>query len=151
MQFIKEKKLANGLTLSFTDYSKPLAADRWFVKMQGEIKLPLPETIWPDTDKNDTALFTLIKEQMGDSVSYILTKERNFVDAAEKDMVLSDLVAQVEENLISYLSNPTFAQKLFARKYEEAREQCLIDQQKTPVSVIDDDDSPADFSACFRD
>ena len=151
MQLIKDKKLANGLTLSFSDCSKLLVSDRWFVKMQGEVKLPLANAAWPDSDEDDPELLALIKEHLGESVSYILSKERNFIDAAEKEAVLEDLVIQVEENLVGYLSDPSFPQKLFTRQYEEARQQCLIQRQQPQAPVNDEDDSPADFSACFHD
>ena len=151
MQFIKDKKLANGLMLTFTDCSKPLVADRWFVKMQGEVKFPLTDAAWPEDTGDDPDLLAMIKEQLGDSVSYILCKERNFVAADEKETILEDLVNQVEKNLVGYLSDPSFPQKLFTRHYEETKQKCMVERQQPPLPINDEDDSAADFSACFRD
>ncbi|MFC1512817.1 hypothetical protein ACFL5J_00010 [Thermodesulfobacteriota bacterium] len=151
MQLIKETKLANGLTLSFSDCCKLVAADRWLVKMQGEMILPLADVAWSDADNEDPQLLARIKERLGESISYILSKERNFIGATEKDAVLADLVSQVENNLLGYLSDPSFPQKLFLQRYEEMRQQCLIEGQQPQAPVGDEDDAPADFSACFRD
>ena len=151
MQLIKEQKLANGLTLSFIDCSKCVAADRWLVKMQGEVKFPLADVVWPEDAGDDPELLALIKERLGESISFILSKERNFIDADEKEALLGELVAQVEDNLVGYLSDPSFPEKLLARQYEEMRQQCLQERQQVYSSVDDEDDGPTDFSACFRD
>ncbi|MDH3393781.1 MAG: hypothetical protein OEL66_07215 [Desulfobulbaceae bacterium] len=151
MQFISKKKLANGLTLSFYDCSKQLVTDRWFVKMRGEVKLPVGEAVWPENDVADPELLAMIRERLGDSVTLHLDRERNFVDAEEKDEVVSQLIVQIEENLVGYLSDPAFPQKLFVKQYDEMRKQCVVERQQLQSSVVVDDEGPADFSACFRD
>ncbi len=152
MQHFKEQKLANGLTLSFSDCSKCVAADRWLVKMEGEMRIPLANVNWPAGDGDDPALLNMVKERLGESISFILSKERNFIDADKKEEVLTDLVLQVEENLLGYLGDSSFPQKLFAKQYEEMRQRCLLELQQPAASGVDDDDNaPADFSACFRD
>lgn len=151
MQLVKDKTLANGMTLSFFDCSKLLAADRWFVKMQGEMKFSLAGVAWPDTDGLDPQVLAKIKERIGDSVSFNINKERKFIDADEKDAVLAEMIAQVEDNLIGYLEDSSFRQKLFDKQYEEMRKQCLVEFQQSQLPIDDDDEGPADFSACFKD
>jgi len=151
MLLIREKQLANGLTLSFNDCSRPVAADRWFVKMCGEVKFPIAGVSWADSDQDDPELLVTIKGRLGDSVSLILNRERNFIDAEEKESVVTELIAQIEDNLVGYLSDPSFPQKLFVRRYEEVRKQCVLERLQQQAPVADEDDGPADFSACFRD
>ena len=150
MLFIKEKQLANGSTLSFYDCSKRLVTDRWFVKMRGEVKFPVAGAAWPDFEGDGPELVAMVKERLGDSVTLILDRERNFIDAEVKEAVVSQLIDQIEENLVGYLSDPSFPQKLFARRYDEMRQQCLLERQLPQPPVDDEDNSPADFSACFR-
>lgn len=151
MQLLKKKQLANGLTLSFFDCSRQLVTDRWFVKMRGEVKLPVAGADWPDCDSDDPELIAMVKEQLGDSVTLLLDRERNFVDADDKDAVVDQLIDQIEENLVGYLSDPSFPQKLFARQYDRIHKQCVLARQQLQSPVADEDDGPADFSACFRD
>lgn len=151
MQFIREKQLANGLTLSFYDCSKQLVTDRWFVKMRGELKLPVADAVLPEGDGNDPELVAMVQERLGDSVALYLDRERNFVDAEEKDAVILMLIDQIEENLVGYLADPSFPQKLFDRQYQKMRTQCEIELQQRQAVVDDEEEGPADFSACFRD
>ncbi|MDH4322173.1 MAG: hypothetical protein OEV73_11840, partial [Desulfobulbaceae bacterium] len=104
-----------------------------------------------DRDQGDSELQALVRERLGESVSLILDRERYFIAADEKETVVTELVAQIEENLLGYLGDPSFPQKLFLRRYEEMCKQCALERLQRPVAVEDDDDGPADFSACFRD
>lgn len=151
MLLIKETQLANGLTLSFYDCSKPLAADRWLVKMRGEMRFAVAEAVWPAGSQDDPELHDLVRGRLGESVALVLDRERNFIDADAKEAVVTELVAQIEANLLGYLGDPSFPQRLFVRRYEEMCKQCALERLQRPAPVDDDDDGPADFSACFRD
>lgn len=150
MELIKEKILANGLKISFADCSKLVAADRWLVKMRGEVKMPIAGLDRPKTG-DGPELLAMIQERAGESVSFIILKERNFIDADEKEAVLADFIDQIEANLLDYLGDPSFPQKLFNRKYDEIRQQCMIEWQQSKLPASTEDEGPADFSACFRD
>lgn len=151
-QLVKRERLANGMTLTFFDCSRRVAADRWFVRLRAELAVGLPDTVWQGRQEDDPELLASIRDRLGSTVSMTLERERTFIDAEERDAVLAELVAQVEDNLGSYLNDPAFPERLFARQYDETRQQCLLDRQcgRTPEEE-DDDEGPADFSFCFRD
>ncbi|MDH5297826.1 MAG: hypothetical protein OEV91_02280 [Desulfobulbaceae bacterium] len=151
MNLIKQQQLSNNMTLSFYDCSRPIAADRWFVKLRCELTINLPDSAWLECEEEEAGLLAEIRQQLGQSLTLALTRERNFIDAGDREKIVAECVGKVEENLGAYLSDPSFPVKLFARQYEEARQRCRMARHSTVPVDGDDDDGPADFSACFRD
>jgi len=149
---LKQQNLANGMALTFYDCSRPVAADRWFVKVRAELSMALPERVWQGVAEEDQGLLAAVRECMGEAVVLQLVRERNFIDAAERESVIGELIEQVESNLGSYLADPAFPDRLFSRQYSELRQQCLLSRQVvSPAGDADEDEGPADFSHCFRD
>ncbi len=139
------------MALTFYDCSRPVAADRWHVEIRAELVAPLAEELWQGVAEEDQALLGAVRERMGRAAELHLVRERNFVDGAGREAIVADLMGQLEENLGRYLVDPSFPRRLFVRRYEELREQCLLARRAAPVNDEEDDDGPADFSHCFRD
>lgn len=148
---IKEKKLANRMRLRLYDRSRRLAGDRWLVRLHGEARIGLQPDLFAGMEAEDPELLGAIRKQLGDELVFSLDKERNFVAEEEKQEVFTELLGQVNDNLLAYLANPAFPEKLFRRRCEELKARLLIErQQERSAAAQAEDEGPADFSSCFR-
>jgi hypothetical protein len=85
-------------------------------------------------------------------VRHDIYRERNFVDAHEKDRIRDEIFRHLQENALTYMSGEVFPRKLFKNKVDAFRLRYRIEKEMNMRSVPDeDDDGPADFSGCFRD
>lgn len=150
-ELIEQRQLANGMVLSVFDASRKVAGDRFFVKVECEVVLPLTADFFDQINDNDSELLDTFKHESGKEIIFSIPKERNFVAEPDKDAVVFELVEQVSENLMTYLENPVFAQKLFKYRYEKFKRASLAKRHIEQVEGPDEDDGPVDFSACFRD
>ncbi len=144
-----EKKLGNGLLLTISEHSRVIAADRWYVKVVGVVSMVLGDGALAEIEEDDPAMLARVRRRLGETVEYQLLKDRNFVDAAVKDEVVKELVAQLLETVGGYLEVETFPARLLASKYREARAICRVElgrEEGASVSV----EEPVDFSHCFR-
>ena len=151
MELIEEKKLANSLNIKITDHSRLIAADRWYVKIVCSVVMTLTDKHFADCHGDEPELFSLIRSRMGSELSIDLVQERNFVDAGVREEISRELLARISDNITGYLAAASFPGRFFAMRYEEARKACLVDLARGVDKHVDDDDEPADFSACFRD
>ncbi|MGV1098757.1 hypothetical protein ACUUL3_05030 [Thiovibrio sp. JS02] len=152
MEILEERRLANGLTVTVYDRSKKIAGDRWLVKILCEAKFPVDDDFFARPAEPDRQLLAEVRARMAGVVTFAVVKERNFIDDAEREPTLNAMVEQVAANMVEYFANPKFPEKLFFRKYEELRQACLIERHYRRGAVVpEDDEGPADFSACFRD
>lgn len=151
MDLIERQELAGGMVVTIYDQSKPMATDRWLVKIRCEVTVPLPQQCVDDLDEEDSSLKAAVLAQLGERLTFAVFKERNFVDDREKATVLAGLVASVRENVLVYLANPQFPARLFASHYQEERANCLIKRHYQALpQAEDEEEGPADFSALFR-
>lgn len=145
--------LPNGITVTFYDLSRKVAADRWLVKVKCEADFEVGEPLY--ANMNDAKLAAAMQEEGANRMRHQLFRERNFIDAREKDAVLHDLFTQLHKNAITYMGSELFLRRLFEKKVEafklEYRIQEEIRRQAALAEGEDDDDGPADFSACFKD
>jgi hypothetical protein len=151
MELIEEKKLANSLNIKITDHSRLIAADRWYVKVVCTVFMTITDKHFADRHGDEPKLFSLIRGRMGDELSMDLVQERNFIDADVREEISRELLARISENMTGYLASASFPGRFFDIRYEEARKACLVDLARGEDNRGDDDDEPADFSACFRD
>ena len=149
-KLIETKALDNGVTVSLYDFCKPIAADRWYVKIVCRLELALSPQLLTTTELSDVDR-ELLLERAGGVLCHEFAKERNFVDENEKAAVVSGLIASMYENSLSYVANPVFAENLLRQKVEEFRKEMEVRRQMVVESPEEDDDGPADLSACFRD
>jgi hypothetical protein len=149
VEVLVEKKLGNGLLLTISEHSRVIAADRWYVKVVGVVSMVLGDGALAEIEEDDPAMLARVRRRLGETVEYQLLKDRNFVDAAVKDEVVKELVAQLLETVGGYLEVETFPARLLASKYREARAICRVElgrEEGASVSV----EEPVDFSHCFR-
>lgn len=151
---LKSEKLSNGILVSYYDLSKKVAGDRWLIKLVCEAAIPFAK-VTENTSMNgeDEEILGAMEERFGNNLTFDLAKERNFIDEAEKDLVFADLLDQLRRNALAYLENDMFPQKLFTRTFAEFKREYLTRKE---LGLFDDqdveeDDGPADFSACFKD
>jgi hypothetical protein len=151
-KLIEAKTLKNGVKVSLFDFCKPIAADRWYVKILCRIEVAVPEEKLAGSGLE-------VKEQKvfcklcNNTLVHEFIKERNFIDEKEKDEVVAAIISQIQENSLGYMANQVFADNLFQQKVDEfMREQDVLRQMAmVKADFEDDDDGPADFSACFKD
>ncbi|MFZ5775644.1 MAG: hypothetical protein ACOY3Z_09200 [Thermodesulfobacteriota bacterium] len=153
MNILAEQKLENGAFLLVEDRSRKIAGDRWLSKVSCRAIIPLAEACDSlPADLDDPALRAEVLARLGQEIVFSLDKERNFVDEKEHPEVLRKMVEDVFANMRAYLATPSFPEKLLRKRYEEARQACLIERQYASLPQSgDEDDGPADFSSCFRD
>jgi hypothetical protein len=113
--------------------------------------MTLTDKHFADRCDEEPQLRALIRRRMGDELSMDLIQERNFIDEGVREEVSRELLARIFENMTGYLSAESFPGRFFDMRYEEAKKACLVDLARGDDNHADDDDEPADFSACFRD
>ncbi len=151
---VYEAQMDNGLVVTIADLSKRLVADRWLVKLVCEASLPITAELWDRHRPEDLELLAEIRKVMGESLCLRVLKEKNFIAEAEKEMITQDMISRLREHIFAYLDDPAFPEKLFLRRYTEAREQCRLAAQRRVEAASgeeqDEEEGPADFSHCFR-
>lgn len=144
------RKLPNGIRVTFYDMSKRLAADRWLVKVRCEAVLALAPEDYGIID--DLELLDALKQKFAGGVTHTIVRERNFIDEREKDAICQELLSQLEENAFVYLGGERFPASLLEKKIGDFRKEFELERKRSAVAgAVDEDDGPADFSACFRD
>lgn len=155
MDIIEQRSLENNMTLTVYDHSKKMAGDRWLVKIVCEAELPVDEEFFSLVPESDLDLQAEVREAMAGSVKFSAIKERTFIAETERGSLVELMVTEVLTNMVTYLNKPGFPAKLFARKYEEIRAACSTARHYRLLQDEDcegnDDEGPADFSACFKE
>ncbi len=151
MELIERIEPADGMVVTIHDESKRVAGDRWLVKIRCEATMPLPRSCVEALVEEDGALKAAVLARLGDRLTFAVVKERNFIDAREKEAVLTGLVDNVRQNVLGYLASPNFPGRLFANRYAKLRESCLLERHYQGLPKADEEEpGPADFSALFR-
>lgn len=152
MKQIDQRTLSNGFILKVFDLSRHVAADRWLVKIRCEAEIPVLDNFCTSLNVDDQELAAAVHVMIGKFMTYAIERERNFIDEAAKDQVLQELIQQALDVQLNYLESPTFPEKLYKNRYMEFRGKCISDRYYAQQKPQDeDDDGPADFSACFQD
>ena len=151
MEIIQERQFDNGMSFAVYNQSRKIAGDRWLVKVVCKGEIPVTDDFFAAISESDAELESAIRTKMGDILDFEIPKERFFIDEAEMDEVLASIVERVNQNMIAYLENPGFPQKLFDKRYEEIRQLCVVDLGYEKIKPEEDnDDSMTDFSSCFK-
>lgn len=129
-------KLGNGIELILLDRSRVTAGDRWLVELKCEAHIKTDEDFWALVDSEDQKLHEDIQKIMGDCLVFETTKQRNFIDADERETVLQEMVRQVYSSVLGYLKKPHFPQEFFKRQYRENRKKLLIKRAMNRTSDI---------------
>jgi hypothetical protein len=110
------------------DRSRVTAGDRWQVELKCEAHIQIDESYWDMVTEEEDRLLPDIRKILGDRVVFVATKQRNFVDANERETVLQEMVQQVHSSMLEYLKKPQFPQEFFKKQYRDARQKVLIQQ-----------------------
>ena len=154
-KLITNRSLDNGMDLHYFDSSKRMAGDRWLVRLQCKSAFPVLNFYYNQYHHIEPELFDALKEKMGESVSFEITKERTFVPEQDKDTVLHELIEQADSTISSYLNTPQFSEKVFIQQVEKVMQQLETERAMRSLtnrnSQLEEDEGPADFSHCFND
>lgn len=121
---IKSIRLENGQDLNLFDASKNIAADRWQVTLVARIILSVDD-IFPDNNDNAPSV-SEIRQTLGDTVTYEVKKQRNFIDASQKTAVVEQLLDTFLKFSAPYLSHLEFPRRFILRKYHEKSKQIQL-------------------------
>ena len=125
---IEQQQLDNGIELILFDRSRVTAGDRWQVELKCEALVPIDGSYWDMMAQEDPKLLSVIRKILGEQLVFVATKQRNFVDAKEREAVLQEMVQQVYNSMLEYLKKPHFPQEFFKKKYRETHQKVLIQQ-----------------------
>jgi len=127
------------------DSSRQVAADRWLVKLSAIVDI-VPERL-PAIRAllcRDDALW----EKLQGSPLLELYRERNFIDADEVEAIREEIVAGLENDIITYIATNDFPEKLVTRRLDEIERE--LERVPPEESPDDEEDGPADFSYLFK-
>ncbi|MEW6674371.1 MAG: hypothetical protein AB1427_21965 [Thermodesulfobacteriota bacterium] len=145
-----EKKLTNGMRVTFFDESKKVAADRWLVRIRCEAVLVPADEMFPNDAEGE--LRQEFMEKYGAGVRHDIVRDRHFIDARDRDAVRDDLLQQLVNNAFAYLGGARFPGSLLEKKFADFRQERELARRMSELAgEEDEEDGPADFSFCFRD
>ena len=142
----------NGLEITVFDMSRKIAGDRWLVRIKciiesrplnTSLKFSSPEVRLPEQEKG--------MAESEEKVSKLLFRERNFVDAREREDAVAALLEQLQIKIFPYLRTQSAVQKLLALKNRAQQEQSVQTDADNLFAHLDRDEGPADFSSLFRE
>lgn len=125
---IEQQQLENGMELILFDRSRVMTADRLVVDLLCEAKIPIADSFWEIGADEDPQLHHAIREMLGEKLVFAVNRKRNFVDAAERETVLQEMVHQVYASILEYLKRPDFPRHLFKKQYRDAKQKVLLQQ-----------------------
>ena len=108
--------LDNGLTLEIWDHSRPLVGDRWFVKLEARIAIPVQDETLPAELKPHAAL---VVEALGEEMMFSQQEARNFIAAAEAPRLLQDMQDRMVALAAGYFGHADFAARFIRKKFAE--------------------------------
>jgi hypothetical protein len=114
-RLIKTIPVSDTLTLNIFDASKKIAGDRWQVTMTARMAMTVDD-FFSDKNPGDPPAAD-IKTALGDAVTWEIIKQRNFIDAKEKEAVLQQILDVFETLSVPYLSHPEFARKFILKQF----------------------------------
>ncbi|MEA2083927.1 MAG: hypothetical protein U9O82_06745 [Thermodesulfobacteriota bacterium] len=151
-ELLLTRKLSNGVEFSFYNESKKIVGDRWNIRVRCEAVAPLSDDYFSELIEKDPQVLEKAREKFGESISMSVVKEQVFVNDDEVGKALTGIIDRVSANIVSYLSDDGFVWKLFQSRFNEIREEIVIEMGYDKIHVQEDeDDEPADFSSCFKD
>jgi len=108
--------LANGLTLELWDYSRPLVGDRWFVRLEARVIIPVGAEIVPPELKAQTAL---VVDALGENIIFTQAEERNFIAASHAPGLLQEMQDRILALTSGYFGHADFAGGFIRKKFAE--------------------------------
>jgi hypothetical protein len=111
--------LTNGLTLEFWDHSRPVAGDRFFVRLETRIAIPVrADTLSPELQPHAARVIQVL----GEELIFSHQEERNFIALSEAPSILKDMQDRILALAPSYFAHADFAARFIRRKFAEQQE-----------------------------
>jgi hypothetical protein len=109
-------QLINGLILELWDHSRPLVGDRWFVRLEARVAIPVrAETLPPELN----AQFALVVEALGEEIIFSQEEARNFIAAADAPGLLQEMQDRVLALARGYFGHADFAARFIRKRCAE--------------------------------
>ena len=129
---MEEVKLANGLSLFIYDQSRPLAGDRWLVKLLLFIPIKIKSEHFAHVHDAKRAYGAFV-DAMGDEIAMQQPRMRNFINHKDMQETLMQIKEDVLTAILPYVSNPDFEARFIKKRYGEwCAEQKLEQAQSKP-------------------
>jgi len=115
-------ELKNGLTMVFVDNSKKIAADRWYIHIRVEIRIPVHKK-WFAKDPIDDGQYQEVLDTLGEEVVFSQKKERNFISEEAKDQIVKDICDRALQTGLTYCASDTFAARTLLKAFRDKKRQ----------------------------
>ena len=115
-------ELKNGLTMVLVDNSKKIAADRWYIHIRVEIRIPVQKK-WFAKDPIDDGRYQEILDTLGEEVVFSQKKERNFISEEAKDQIVKDICDRALQTGLTYCASDTFAARTILKAFRDQKRQ----------------------------
>ena len=118
---IKSIELENRHRIDIFDASKGIAGDCWQVTVIARMIISIDDLFSEDDNFSNNKISVPsadeIKAVLGDTVTFEVKKQRNFIDDKEKAAVFDQLLETFIKFSAPYLSHPAFALKFVLKQY----------------------------------
>jgi hypothetical protein len=122
---LSRQPLANGLILELWNQSRPVAGDRWLVRLEARIAVPVaPATLPPDLQPRAAE----VREALGEEIIFSQVDERNVIAAAAMPEILQDMQDRALALAADYFGRPEFAAGFIRKRFREHRARQLWQQ-----------------------
>ena len=111
--------LANGLTLELWDHSRPLVGDRWFVRLEARIAIPIRSEALPPELQAHAAR---VVEALGEEIIFSQEEARNFIAASLAPGLLQEMQDRILALAPGYFGHADFAAGFIRKKFAEHQE-----------------------------
>ncbi len=118
-KLLSRTDLDNNLTLELWDHSRPVAGDRWLVKVELRVVIPVTAGCIP---KDLVGREAEIREALGPEVVFSQMQERNFIVDREVTAIRSDMSASLAALGRRYCSHRDFPGKFIAKRFADHQE-----------------------------
>ena len=117
---IETISLENGLNLEIYDLSRPLAGDRWLVRLEARVDVDFEEKAFESIEDQDR-IVSVLRGIYGVKVPYQYIQEKPFVDKGDREEVLQQFITNVRESQVPYLGHPDFSRRFLLSRYRDLK------------------------------
>ena len=118
----KSIPLDNGLTLEIRDASLIIAGDRWLVRIEARMAVPLREEDLDPLPEKAT-IYAILARTFGRKVPFLHVEERHFVDREKKEDLVRSLIENLCKNILPYVGHPEFSKRFVLSRYLRLKRQ----------------------------
>lgn len=112
--------LSDGLKIEIWDQSRVIAGDRWLVRLEGRIDVPLRIEYF-DALPEKERLIPILQKALGPTLPYRSVSEQHFVAKDLKDHVFQQFLDRFKRDVLPYLRHPDFQRRFALTRYRDLR------------------------------